>query len=114
MASKKLKEICSALGAEVHAPGDADVLVDRVAVCDVLSFVLGTDTCGAAWVTVQTHLNVAAVAAQKGIPMVILASGRAPADDLAARCRAENIALVTSRASMFETCLALGRLGLTG
>jgi aspartate-semialdehyde dehydrogenase len=88
--------------------------VERAAVGDLLSFVMGSDADGAAWITVQTHLNVAAVAVLKDIPIIIIASGREPAADLFERCRAEGIALVSAAASVFDTCVKLGRLGISG
>ncbi|MDR1915309.1 MAG: serine kinase [Synergistaceae bacterium] len=114
MPERTLEEICSAIKAEVRAQGDSTRTVSRVAVGDLLSFVMGGDSDGAAWVTVQTHLNVAAVAVLKDIPIIIIASGRTPAQDLTARCANENIALVTSDLSIFDTCVALGDLGLSG
>ena len=109
-----IKEICGALGAEVHVPGNLDKSVSRVAVGDLLSFVMGSDSENAAWITIQTHLNVAAVAVLKEMPIIILASGRVPAPDLAARCGEEKISLVTARESIYGVCLILGRLGLEG
>ena len=114
MPGKTISEICEALNATVHAEGDGSKAVDRAAVGDLLSFVMGGDSDGAAWVTIQTHLNVAAVAVLKEIPIIIIAAGRVPAADLVARCAEEHIALVTSPDSIFGTCVTLGRLGLEG
>lgn len=114
MAAVTLETVCSALGAEVHVAGDAARTVEKVAVGDLLSFVMGSDSDGAAWVTIQSHLNVAAVAVLKDMPIILIASGRKPADDLIERCKAEKIALVTVSDSIFDICLRLGRLGLTG
>jgi hypothetical protein len=114
MPEKTIGEICEALGATVHVAGDKSKAVGKAAVGDLLSFVMGGDSDGAAWVTIQTHLNVAAVAVLKEMPMIIIAAGRVPAADLVSRCTEENIALVTSRDSIFGTCAILGRLGLEG
>jgi hypothetical protein len=114
MPGKTIGEICEALNATVHAEGGKSKTVNRVAVGDLLSFVMGGDSDGAAWVTIQTHLNVAAVAVLKEMPIIIIAAGRVPAPDLIARCAEENIALVTSSDSIFGTCVTLGRLGLEG
>ncbi|MDR1471536.1 MAG: serine kinase [Synergistaceae bacterium] len=114
MPERTLAEICEALGAEVHVVGDASRSAGRVTAGDLLSFVMGGDSDGAVWVTIQTHLNVAAVAVLKDMPMIIIASGRTPAPDLALRCGKENIALVTSGLSIFGTCAALSSLGLSG
>jgi hypothetical protein len=94
--------------------GNSELSVRKAAVGDLLSFVMGSDADGAAWVTIQTHLNVAAVAVLKEIPIIIIASGREPSADLVERCRVEGIALATADSSIFDVCLTLGRLGLTG
>lgn len=107
-------QICEELKAVVHVEGDSGKAVERVAVGDLLSFVMGDDSDGTAWVTIQTHLNVAAVAVLKDMPLVIIASGRTPADDLKKRCETENIALVTVDDTVFDTCVKLGALGLVG
>jgi hypothetical protein len=114
MPGKTIDEINEALGARIHVPGDRDKVVERAAVGDLLSFVMGSDSDEAAWVTIQTHLNVAAVAVLKEIPIIIIAAGRQPAADLVARCAEENIALVTADASIFGACTVLSRLGIEG
>jgi hypothetical protein len=114
LASVRISEICSEIGAEVHVEGDMAREVERATVGDLLSFVMGSDADGAAWITVQTHLNVAAVAVLKDIPIIIIASGREPAADLLERCRVEGIALVSAAPHIFDICVKLGRLGLSG
>lgn len=106
--------ICEEIGAVTHVKGDSSRDVERVVVGDLLSFIMGSDGDGAVWVTIQTHLNVAAVAVLKEVPVIIIASGRLPAEDLKMRCEAENIALVTASESVFDVCLRLGELGLKG
>ena len=114
MASVRLKTLCAEIDAKIHVQGDMSHEASKAAVGDLLSFVMGSDAEGAAWITVQTHLNVAAVAVLKDIPIIIIASGREPADDLAGRCGIEGITLVSSALSVFDICVRLGRLGLRG
>ena len=110
----KLSSLVESLDAEVHHPGDGDSEISRGVVGDLLSFVMGSAPEGAAWVTLQTHVNLAAVAVLKEIPLVILASGRRPDDELLERCRKENIALVTAQGTPFDLCGFLHALGLRG
>jgi hypothetical protein len=114
LASVRISELCAEIDATVHVEGNMTREVERAAVGDLLSFVMGSDAEGAAWITVQTHLNVAAVAVLKDIPIIIIASGREPAADLAERCQAEGIALVSAPSPVFDVCVKLGRLGLSG
>jgi hypothetical protein len=114
LASVRIEELCAEIGAKVYVRGDMSLEVTKVAVGDLLSFVMGSGAEGAAWITVQTHLNVAAVAVLKDIPIIIIASGREPAADLIERCQAEGISLASSAFSIFDICVKLGRLGLSG
>lgn len=114
MAEVTIDDICKSLSAAVHVQGDAGKVVERASVGDLLSFVIGSDSDETAWVTIQTHLNVAAVAVLKDMPIIIIASGREPSEELSKRCTAENIALVTTPLCIFDACVALGNLGLKG
>ena len=109
-----INDICESVGAKVHVPGDGAREVSSVVAGDLLSFIMGSDSDGAAWVTIQTHLNVAAVAVLKDIPLIIIASGREPAADLTERCNEENITVVTAEGSIYDVCISLGKLGLAG
>ncbi|MDR2522935.1 MAG: serine kinase [Synergistaceae bacterium] len=106
--------ICSALGLNVFYPGDGAREVKGAVVGDLLSHVLTEARENWLWVTVHTHLNVAAVAVVKGIPLVILVSGREPQEDLKKKCAEEGIALANTSLSCYELCRRLGRLGVGG
>lgn len=107
-------ELCRELSAEIHVAGDSEREITGATAGDLLSFVMGTAPEGAAWITIQTHLNVAAVAVLKDLPMIIIASGRAPAPELAARCEEENICIASVKDTIFSVCAKLARLGLNG
>lgn len=109
-----VEQICAALEARVFVPGKGDKEVSSVSAGDLLSYVMGTAQEGALWVTIQTHLNVAAVAVLKDIPLILLAAGRQPAPDLAARCAEEGICLAGTDASLYGACARLASLGLPG
>ena len=104
--------ICDALNLNVFHPGDGARKVEGAAVGDLLSHVLTEARENWLWVTVHTHLNVAAVAVLKGIPLVILASGREPQKDLKEKCQEEDITLANTPLSCYELCRDLGRLGV--
>lgn len=108
----RIDELCSALSADVQVTGDMRRDVTQVVAGDLLSFVMGAAPDGAAWVTIQTHLNVAAVAVLKELPLIIIASGRRAAPDLAARCEEEKICVASVKETIFTTCSRLAALGL--
>ena len=110
----KIEEICKKLNAEVQVPGDRERGVTHASAGDLLSFIMGTAPEGSAWITIQAHLNVAAVAVLKDIPIIILASGRKAPRDLIERCSAENICVALVADTIFGTCRRLSELGIEG
>jgi hypothetical protein len=109
-----VSSLVESLGLVLHNEGDGKRPASRGVVGDLLSFVMGGAPEGSVWVTLQTHVNLAAVAVLKEIPLVILASGRIPDQELVERCRKENITLATAAQSPFDVCGALHDLGLKG
>lgn len=108
----KIFELCMALDAEVLAEGDKDRDVTKATAGDLLSFVMGSAQEGSAWVTIQAHLNAAAVAVLKDLPVIIIAAGRAVPEDLVERCRKEDICVASVKTTMFRTCAKLAELGI--
>ena len=103
----KLREVISAIESKVICGGDGERDISGVIAGDLLSFIIGEAGEGEIWITIQTHLNVAAVAVLKELPMLILASGREPSAELADKCRLENIAVVVVKESAYEVCAKL-------
>lgn len=109
-----IAELCAALSAEVQTAGDGGREINKVIAGDLLSFVMGTAPEGAAWVTIQTHLNVAAVAVLKDLPMIIIASDRKAAPDLVVRCEEEKVCIASVKETIFGVCSKMAELGLEG
>jgi predicted transcriptional regulator len=81
---------------------------------DLMSDVIGNAGEGAVWVTVQTHLNVVAIAVMKDLAAIVLAGGREPEPETLARARDEGVPLLASRLPAFEVAGRLYGLGLRG
>jgi len=71
-------------------------------VSDLLSDVMGNATEGLAWITLQTHLNVMAIAALKDLSTVILVNGNQPEEDMLEKANEENIPVLGTKLSTFE------------
>ena len=69
---------------------------------------------GDLWVTLQVHLNVAAVASMKGLAGIVVIGGRKPEPETLAKAESEGIPLFTSSLSAFELVGRLYELGLRG
>lgn len=82
-------------------------------VCDLLSRVLARGQAGDAWITVQTHMNVVAVAVLRGIRCVIVPEAISVPADVAAKAGQEGIAILSSPLTAFEICARLHKAGIS-
>ncbi len=72
-------------------------------VSDLLSDVMGFAREGDAWVTLQTHKNVIAIASLKELACVILVKGNKPDDDMLEQAKEEGIPVLGTAEQTFET-----------
>ena len=108
----KVKELLPLIGAVNKTPGADDgreVLCGYS--CDLLSWVMAHGQEGMAWVTVQTHMNVIAVAALHDMACVILPEGIEMEADSLAKAGEEGVCVLESPLSGYEIC---GRLHAAG
>ncbi len=69
---------------------------------DLLSLVMGKAQSGNAWVTIQTNINIMAVASLTDVAMIILAEGLSPDDNTARRSDMEGIPVYSSEKTAFD------------
>ncbi len=74
---------------------------------DLLSWVMGRAQPGAAWITIMSNQNVAAVAALSDVSCVILSEGVQPDPDLLKKAEMQGINLLGAAAGSFQTAVAL-------
>ncbi|MDR0382045.1 MAG: hypothetical protein LBH86_08660 [Oscillospiraceae bacterium] len=79
---------------------------------DLLSWVMGRAGAGAAWVTIMSNMNVAAVALLTEVACVVLSEGVAPDEALLARAVREDLALLSTPLPTYDVCWRT-REGLT-
>lgn len=110
-----IREIIEATRATLATPEQGlSATVTQCCVCDLLSWVMAKGTAHAAWITVQTHMNVVAVASLLDMPAVILPDGIQPEEATVAKAAVEGIALICSPMNAFEICAVLSRHGVQG
>ena len=90
-------------------PTDRDILCGYA--CDLLSWVMAHGEEGMAWVTVQTHLNVVAVAALADMACVILPEGITMEQESLDKANGEGMCVLTSPLTAYEIC---GRMAAQG
>ena len=80
--------------------------------CDLLSWVMAKGQPGMAWVTVQLHLNVIAVAALHEMSCVILPEDLRMEDTALVRAQEEGIAVISSKLSAYALCARMAEAGI--
>lgn len=81
-------------------------------VSDLLSDVIANTKEGNVWVTIQTHINIVAVAALKELSGIILANGKVPDEDTLKKADDEGMPIMITTLPAFEVVGRLYTLGL--
>ena len=79
---------------------------------DLLSVVMGKAKEDNVWITVQSHINIVAVASLADVSCVIVSEGFTIDEDAVNKAIEEDVVLLTSNKSSFELCKLLGQLGI--
>ena len=82
--------------------------------CDLLSWVMAHGKAGMAWITVQTHMNVIAVASLMEMAAVIIPEKIEMEAPSLEKAREEGICVLQSGKTAFELCALMAQAGLPG
>ncbi len=109
----KLSEIVELLDATVVTKDfDGEREATSGFVGDLLSVVMGKAKEECVWVTIQSHINVVAVASLVDMACVVVAEGFVVDEDALAKAEMEEIPMMTTKLSSFEAVAALAKKGL--
>ena len=101
----KVSELQTLIGATSLTP---EITEDREIscgyTCDLLSWVMAHGDEGMAWVTVQTHLNVIAVAVLSDMACVVLPEDIRMEEESLQKARDEGMTVLTSPLTAYEIC----------
>ncbi len=104
----KLKDLVDELSLEIKTCRDGlQNDISDAYVSDLLSDVMGNSKKGDVWITLQTHLNIVAVAGHAGLAGIIIVGGRQPQEAVLQKAESEKITIMSTPISAFE---AAGRL----
>ncbi len=106
----KIKELAMSLGLDVITLPSPDAEVDGCYIGDLLSWVMGRAEEGNIWITIMTNINIVAVASLSGVSAITVAEGLDIPDDVISAANAQNVNILRSKLSSFETALEVGRL----
>ena len=83
-------------------------------VCDMLSWVMAHGVPGMAWTTVQTHMNVIAVAVLADMACVVLPENIKMEKENLEKAAAEGLPVLSTSLSAYEVCGKMSAAGITG
>ncbi|HEU23520.1 MAG: iron-sulfur binding hydrogenase [Mesoaciditoga sp.] len=106
MKIEELKDI----GFEMVTGGEGEI--NHGYACDLLSEVMGRAKPDTVWLTVQSHVNIIAVAAITGIRAIILCNDHLFDEETVQRAKKEKIALFKTSLNTFEACGKIYQKGI--
>lgn len=109
----QISEIIKELNLEIIAgyKGD-DVEVYGVYIGDLLSLVMAKAKPKDIWITIQTHINIIAVATLTDLSAIIIAEGMEIDNETISKANEVNVPLLKSSLNAYELACKLGKLGL--
>lgn len=102
-----VQELVNALSLKVFYMEEADREIDGVYCGDLLSWVMGKCPADAAWVTIMSNQNVAAVAVLCDTACTILSENVQPDAELLERAEKQGVTLLGSDMDEYQLCWRL-------
>ena len=88
--------------------GEMDALVDGCFAGDLLSLAMSSVQKGNVWITVQTNMNILAIASLTEASCIIVANSMNISDEVIGKAKEEKICLFRSDESVYELCNKIG------
>ncbi len=109
----KVNDIMNKLSLECVA-GERGITKDVTGcyIGDLLSLAMAKVEEGYVWITIQTNINIVAVATLRDAACIILADGQKPDDNTAEKANEEEIPILSSPSSAYEIAKGLGALSI--
>ena len=98
--------------ADMTPDSDKSTTVTCGYTCDLLSHVMGKGQADMAWITVQTHMNVIAVAALLDFACVIIPEGLPVDETIVSKAASEDIIIISCEQTTFELVKLLADAGV--
>ena len=109
----KVSELAALIEAQNMTPGvTEDREISCGYTCDLLSWVMAHGEEGMAWVTVQTHMNVIAVAVLAEMACVVMPEGIDMPEESLKKAEEEGLAVLKTRLTAFAVCGLMARAGI--
>lgn len=103
----QVKDLLTSKQFKVAVEGNLEAEISGGYMGDLLSIVMGNAEEGQAWITIQSHVNIVAVATLRGVSAIIIAHGFEPDEDTLETAKEENITILTTPLPPFEAARLL-------
>ncbi len=108
-----LQQVVERLSLEVAAGGDRlDNEVKGGYACDLLSYVMARAREGCVWVTVQSHMNIVAVASLINLAGIVVTEGNRPDEPTLEKANAEGVPILLTSQTTYAVVGRLYELGI--
>lgn len=97
-----VSKLCEELNLSAKALGETDNEIKNCYIGDMLSVVMSKACEGDAWLTVQTNVNIVAVAVLTGISCIILVEGMEPDEETVKKAKMQDVTILKSPDSAYE------------
>jgi serine kinase of HPr protein (carbohydrate metabolism regulator) len=109
----RVKDVSEKIGLKLLAGSDgADKELTGAYICDLLSWVMSHAKKGDAWITVQTHSNIIAVAALLELGCIIVPEEIEVEEDTLRKAEDEGITVFQSSLNSYELAKELCQMGI--
>jgi len=103
-------DIVKALDAEILTENcNKDTGISGCYVCDLLSLAMSRVQSGFAWITVQTNVNIAAIAVLTEAACVIVAESMHIEDSVISKANDEGVTILRTDKSAYEAAVEIGK-----
>ena len=104
-----VRELAEKMNMQAVSEGDMSRSIKDCYLCDMLSFVMAKAKEGDAWITVQTNINVVAVASLADCACVIIPEDIAVEDPTMQKANAQGVTILRASQTAFEIACEIGR-----
>lgn len=108
----KVNELIEKHGFKLLSGGDVEREITGLQCCDLLSWVMANGKADNAWITVQTHNNIIAVASLLDFACVIIPEGIEVAQSVIDKASSEDVLLLGTDMGAYEIFKCLYEAGL--
>ena len=102
-----VKDLLNVPQLKLAVEGDLSLPVSSGDMGDLLSVVMGNADEEQVWITIQSHVNIVAVATLRGVSAIIIAHGFTPDEDTAESAKEEGISIFTTELDPFQIAKVL-------